>query len=244
MSEGKVALITGGAKRVGASIACVLHARGMRVIIHYHHSEHEAKQLCERLNQDRPESAVCIQANLQHSAYIPELITLAIQTWGRLDVLINNAAVFQPSPLESLNPEKWSNTLNSNLTAPLFLSIEAAPYLKKTQGCIVNMVDIRANQPLKGYAHYCISKAGLVMATKSLALEWAPDIRVNAIAPGVALWSDAESEMMQKKIINRTPLKRAGTPEDIAKGVCFLIEDASYMTGQVLTIDGGRSLAY
>lgn len=245
MSEAKVALITGSAKRVGACIARTLHANGMRVIIHYHHSEKEAKQLCEALNQKRPESAISIQADLANAATIPQLMTLATTTWGRLDVLVNNAASFYNSPLDQFTPEQWHETLNSNLTAPVLLAIEAAPHLKKTQGCIINMVDIRATQPLKGYTHYCISKAGLVMATKSLALEWGPDIRVNAIAPGVVMWGDnahEQNETVQHKIIQRTPLKRTGVPEDIAQAAVFLIEQAPYMTGQVLTLDGGRSL--
>jgi len=243
----KVALITGGAKRVGACIAQALHRQGMRIIIHYHQSEKEAKALCKQFNQKRPQSAVSIQADLQYASNIPQLIALATTTWGRLDVLINNAASFYDTPLDQLTPAVWHTVLNNNLTAPVLLAIEAAAHLQKMQGCIINMTDIRAIQPLKGYTAYCISKAGLVMATKSLALEWAPDIRVNAIAPGVVLWPDETSEAavrLQKKVIDRTPLKRVGTPEEVAQAVLFLIHNASYMTGQLLTLDGGRSLAY
>lgn len=248
MLDNQVALITGGAKRIGAHLAQALHAQGMRIVIHYHQSEEAAKQLCKAFNQTRPQSAVSIQADLQNPATLPQLMTLATTTWGRLDVLINNAASFHDTPLPDLTPTLWHSTLNSNLTAPVFLALEAFPHLKKTQGCIINMADIRATQPLKNYTAYCISKAGLVMATKSLAIEWAPYIRVNAIAPGVVLWSDESpreaDQAFQQKIMNRTPMKRTGTPEDIVKAAIFLIKDAPYMTGQVLTVDGGRSLAY
>ncbi len=244
MSNMQVALITGGAKRLGACITRTLHTHGMHVIVHYRQSSEEAKALCKQLNQIRAQSAVCIQANLNNPQDIPQLIALATATWGRLDVVINNAASFHHSPLKQLTHLQWNETLLSNLSAPFFLSMEAAAHLKATQGCIINMVDIRAMQPLKHYSAYCISKAGLVMATKSLALEWAPDIRVNAIAPGVVLWPDEVMDQdlqKQEKIIARTPLKRVGTPEDIAKATLFLIKDAPYITGQVLAIDGGRS---
>lgn len=245
MLHQKVALITGGAKRVGACIAKKLHGQGIQIIVHYNHSHQEASQLCAELNQLRPHSAVCIQANLKNIDNIPQLVGLATATWGRLDILINNAASFKKESISNITSESWKDTLSSNLKAPVFLALEAASHLRKTKGCIINMVDIRATRPLKHYTSYCISKAGLVMATKSLAIEWAPDIRVNAIAPGVVLWPDEINESEQKqqeKIIARTPLQRTGVPEDIAKTALFLIEHAPYVTGQVINVDGGRSL--
>jgi pteridine reductase len=247
MQENKVALITGSAKRVGACIAKRLHQSGMHIAIHYHHSEADAQQLCDHFNTVRAQSAITIQADLAHNYQLPQLITTTLKTWGRLDVLVNNAAAFDSTPLQTVEAKDWEAVLNSNLTAPFFLSLAAAPHLKKTRGCIINMVDIRGTQPLKHYTPYCISKAGLIMATKSLALEWAPEIRVNGIAPGVVLWPDetnATDQKIQEKIIARTPLKRAGTPEDAANAAYFLIEEAPYITGQVIAIDGGRSLAY
>lgn len=245
--ESKVALITGSAKRLGACLSRALHTSGFRVVIHYYQSEKDAIRLCEELNQKRAQSATLIQADLKDTVNTAQLIHHTIQTFGRLDVLINNAASFDAIPMTQLNVANWQASLDSNLSAPLFLSKAAQPYLYKTQGCIINMVDIRATQPLKNYAAYCISKAGLVMMTKSLAKEWAPDIRVNAISPGVVLWHDGTSpqeEINRQKIVARTPLKREGTPEDIVKTALFLIQEAPYITGQVIAVDGGRSLAY
>lgn len=247
MQETKVALITGSAKRVGACVAKYLHHHGLRIVIHYRHSKQAAKTLCDHLNADRPNSAICAHADLKDVNDIKTLITTTINAWGRLDVLVNNAATFVSTPLHDLELTTWQEAINSNLTAPFFVALKAASYLRKTKGCIINMVDVRANQPFKHYAPYCISKAGLVMATKSLALEWAPDIRVNGIAPGVVLWPDETTEadkVMHQKIIARTPLKRVGTPDDIAKAVHFLVEGGDYLTGQIIGVDGGRSLSW
>jgi len=248
MQNEKVVLITGAAKRVGATVARSLHAHGMRVIIHYSTSSDQAHALRDELNQARPNSASCIQANLlDHATKLSQVIATAVETWGQLDVLINNASSFYPTPLGQITEENWEDLIGTNLKAPLFLAQAAAPYLTKQQGCIINMVDIHAQQPLKSYPVYCAAKAGLLMLTKALAKELGPHVRVNAIAPGPVLWPDQQNELdksMQEKIISRTLLKRPGSPEDIAKAVNFFIFQAGYVTGQILAVDGGRSLNF
>ena len=246
-SENKVLLITGAGKRVGATIARYCHLLGMRIAIHYRTSRSQATQLCYHLNQQRPDSALSGGADLCKTTSLQHLIDTVINQWGRLDVLINNASSFYPTPFASATLDIWDDMMASNLKAPFFLSQLATPYLKKQKGCIINLVDIQAQRPLKNYSVYCIAKAGLVMLTKSLAKELGPHIRVNAIAPGIVLWPDDDTEFnadLREKIIARSALKRAGTPRDIAKTVAFLMKDADFMTGQVMTVDGGRSLGY
>ncbi len=248
MQNEKVVLITGAAKRVGAVIARTLHAQGMRVAIHYNTSADDAQALCEELNRLRPNSAIKIQGDLNDSDSLSELIAAPLELWGQLDVLINNASSFYPTPMGSITQKHWLDLMGTNLQAPLFLSQAAAPHLSKQRGCIINMVDIHASQPLKSYSVYCVAKAGLVMLTKVLAKELSPAVRVNAIAPGPVLWPDEEQNeldhAMQEKIIARSLLKRPGTPADVAKVVTFLIQDADFITGQILAVDGGRSLNF
>lgn len=246
-TENKVVLITGAAKRVGAAIAELCHQQGMRLAIHYRESAQQASILCARFNQLRPNSAIALAADLRDNDKLEQLILQVINEWGQLDVLINNASSFYPMPLAKVTPQIWEDVLASNLKAPFFLAQLAAPYLKKQHGCIINLVDIQAQRPLKNYSVYCIAKAGLVMLTKSLAKELAPEVRVNAIAPGVVLWPDDETEFneaLREKIVARTALKRAGTPQDIANTAVFLINYANFITGQIITVDGGRSLGY
>lgn len=246
-TDNKVVLITGAAKRVGASIAELCHQQGMRLAIHYRESTQQAAMLCTRFNQQRPHSAIALAADLRNNDTLEPLISQVINEWGQLDVLINNASSFYPIPLAKVTPHVWEDVIASNLKAPFFLAQLAAPYLKKQQGCIINLVDIQAQRPLKHYSVYCIAKAGLVMLTKSLAKELAPEVRVNAIAPGVVLWPDDETEFHEatrEKIVARTALKRAGTPQDIANTAVFLINYAHFITGQIITVDGGRSLGY
>ena len=246
-TDNKVVLITGAAKRVGASIAELCHQKGMRLAIHYRESAQQASRLCARFNQQRPQSAIAIAADLRDNDKLEPLISQVVNEWGQLDVLINNASSFYPIPLAKVTPHVWEDVIASNLKAPFFLAQLAAPYLKKQQGCIINLVDIQAHRPLKHYSVYCIAKAGLVMLTKSLAKELAPEVRVNAIAPGVVLWPDDETEFneaLREKIVARTALKRAGTPQDIANTAVFLINYANFITGQIITVDGGRSLGY
>lgn len=239
----KVALVTGAAQRVGAEIARELHRSGLRVVIHYRASAAAATALKDELLAVRPDSAALIRGDLLDSAALPTLVEQARRAWGRLDVLVNNASSFYPTPVGSIGETQWDDLIGSNLKAPLFLSQAAAPLLAAQQGCIVNIVDIHADRPLKGYPLYCAAKAGLAMLTKSLARELAPAIRVNAVAPGAILWPEHASEEARRAIISRTALKRQGHPRDIARTVRFLVTEADYITGQTITVDGGRSLS-
>ncbi len=238
----KTVLITGAAKRIGAAIAEHLHSSGMNVIIHYNTAAKKAHELVRKLNGIRPDSAIMIQANFEHKEYYAALIDAALNFKGQLDVLINNASVYFPTPTASLHDQQWQKIMNTNLKAPLFLSQFAAQSLRSTRGCIINITDIHAVRPLKNHSIYSVSKAGLVMLTQSLAKELAPAIRVNAISPGVIMWPDDLADDKKSAILNETMMKRAGDVEDITKAILFLIKDADYITGQVLNIDGGRTL--
>ncbi len=243
--QGKAILITGGAKRVGAAICRKLHAQGANLVVHYRSSLEEAQKLQSDLNQKRPDSVTLAQADLLETNLLPDLIDKAAERFGRLDVLINNASSFFPTPLGKCTTTTWDDLMGSNLMAPLFLSQAAAPYLKQQHGCIVNIVDIHADRPLKNYVIYNAAKGGLVSLTKSLALELAPQIRVNGVSPGPILWPENgewRDEAARHHIISRTLLKRTGDPEDIAKTVNFLIAEAPYITGQIIAVDGGRSI--
>ena len=236
-------LITGAAKRIGASCARLLHSQGCNVFLHYRSSEVDALMLCEELNKLRANSAVTMQAELTHNSELEALAIKASEFWGGLDVLINNASSFYPTAISDVTEHEWDDLLGSNLKAPFFLVKALSKTLARNQGCVVNIVDIHAERGLKNYPVYSIAKAGLVAMTKVLAKELGPDVRVNAIAPGAIIWPEAlESVDEQQEILQRVVLKRQGQPEDIAKAVSFLIENANYMTGQVLTIDGGRTL--
>lgn len=239
----KVALITGGAKRIGAETARTLHGAGMNIVIHYRSSRQEADELSYELNELRENSAAVVQADLDDDNIYGQLIEDAVEIWGRLDVLVNNASSFFPTPVGSITLEQWHNLVNSNLKAPLFLSQAATQFLKETQGCIINMVDIHAFRPMKNHPVYCAAKAGLAMLTQSLAKDLGPDIRVNGIGPGAILWPEDDMDEKTKKfIIERTALKRHGEPKDIAKAILFLVRDADYITGHIMPVDGGRSL--
>lgn len=247
MSNEKVVLITGAGKRVGAVIARTLHAQNMRVVIHYKSSAAPAKQLCDELNALRANSAAILPADLLNTSQLAELVDAAANMWGRLDVLINNASTFYPTPVGEITEAHWDDLLGTNLKAPLFLIQAAAPLLKKYHGNVINIVDIHAQQPLPNYPVYCAAKAGLLMVTKVMARELGPEVRVNAVAPGPVLWPDEVEDIdpkLQERIVNRTILKRYGTPEDVAKAVRFLICEATYVTGQVIAVDGGRSLNF
>ncbi len=238
-------MITGGAKRIGAVMASTLHAQGMNILIHYRHSEEAAENLSARLNQQRSHSAAIVYADLNKTEELNNLINKAQQEWGRLDALINNASSFYPTPVGEVNEEQWEDLFASNLKAPFFLAQAAAPLLKQHRGCIINIVDIHAEKPLKNYPVYCMAKAGLVMMTKSLAKELAPDVRVNGIAPGNILWPSEENDLpehIRQDITQRIALKRQGKPEEIAQAASFLIDSADYVTGHILAVDGGRLL--
>lgn len=243
--QGKAILITGGAKRVGASICRHLHAQGANLVVHYRSSLKEAQELQDDLNKIRPDSVILIQADLLEVDQLSDLIDRTIKCFGRLDALINNASSFFPTPLGECTATTWDDLMGTNLMAPLFLSQAAAPYLKLQLGCIVNIVDIHADRPLKNYVIYNAAKGGLKTLTKSLALELAPHIRVNGVSPGPILWPENgewKDEVARQEIISRTLLQRTGEPEDIAKAVRFLITDAPYVTGQIIAVDGGRSI--
>jgi len=237
------ALITGAAARIGAEIARTLHATGMNIVIHYRSSAESAEVLAKSLNQLRANSASTLQADLLNTSTLDSLVKNAASIWGELNVLVNNASSFYPTPVGKITEAHWNDLMGSNLKAPAFLSQAAVPYLKQTQGCIINIVDIHGFRPMKEHPVYCAAKAGLAMLTQSLARELGPEIRVNGVAPGAIMWPSTELDPeIQASILERTALKRQGSPEDIAKAVKFLIMDAGYITGQVIPVDGGRSL--
>lgn len=237
-----VALITGGARRIGAVISETLHRAGYRVVIHYHQSKSQAQALTAELNQQHANSAAAISADLNQFSVLESLITQSRQVWGRLDILINNASSFFPTPVGSTTEAQWQDLMNTNLKSPYFLAQSAAPYLSAHQGCIINIADIHGERPLKGYPVYSIAKAGLIMLTKTLARELAPQIRVNAIAPGITLLPEklVDADIIEK-FKEKTLLKRFAEPKDIAQAVLFLIQQTA-ITGQILNIDCGRSI--
>jgi pteridine reductase len=242
MTNNRVVLITGAAHRLGATTARMLHESGMNIVLHYRNSRQPAEQLQRELLARRPASVELLHADLLHTNRLPILAEQAEEIWGRLDVLINNASAFYSTSMETVTEAQWDELLGANLKAPFFLSRAAARYLREREGSIINIADIHAERPLRGFPVYSISKAGLVMMTRSLAAELGPEIRVNAVAPGAILWPEHLDDAGKEKIISRTFLKRKGEPEDIAKAILYLIRDAVYMTGQVLAVDGGRSL--
>ena len=242
MSDIPVVLITGAAHRIGATTAKLLHENGMNIVLHYRGSREDAKAVQKELNDLRENSVILIQADLHITNGLPALIDESVKAWGRLDVLINNASSFYPSKIGKATEEQWDDLVGSNMKAPFFLSQAAAPHLKKNNGCIINIVDIHADRPLKTFPIYSMAKAGLVMMTKSLAGELGPEIRVNAVAPGAILWPENLDEVAKQRIVSRTFLKRQGEPNDISKTILYLIKDADYVTGQIIAVDGGRSL--
>jgi pteridine reductase len=242
--QGKVVLITGGAKRVGAAICRRLHGEGASLMIHYRSSVAEAEALRDELNRIRPDSAALVQADLHDVERLPDLVAATVENYGRLDVLINNASSFYPTTVGEIKEKDWHDLLGTNLKAPLFLSQAAADSLRHSHGCIVNIADIHAERPMKSYLVYSIAKAGLVALTKSLAHELGPEVRVNAVAPGPIMWPEGDrtfDEQERRRIVAHTLLKREGSPDDIARAVRFLVKDASYITGTILPVDGGRS---
>lgn len=239
----KCALITGAAKRIGAMTSRLLHQAGYNVIIHCRLSRQAADDLADEMNKLRADSAKVVQGDLNNETIYDSLIQQAHQCWGRLDVLVNNASSFYPTPVGSITMDDWDNLVNSNMKAPLFLAQAAVPYLKQTQGNIINMIDVHGERPMREHPVYCAAKAGLSMITKSLAKDLGPDIRVNGVAPGAILWPENHiSEHTKHLILDRTSLKRHGEPIDIAKTIVFLVKDADYITGQIISVDGGRTL--
>ena len=239
---GRWALITGAGRRIGAAIAEGLHAAGTDVIVHYYKSGDDAESLVSTLNDARADSALAVQGNLRDSAALTRMIADITTKTGRLDILVNNASSFYPTPLGSITEAQWDDLLGVNLKVPLFLCQAALPHLQASKGVIVNIVDVHSQRPLKNHPLYGAAKSGLAMLTRSLAKDLGPDIRVNGVSPGAILWPEfGMSECVQQNIIGKTALKRAGKPEDIAAAVLFLVRDAPYVTGQILAVDGGRS---
>jgi len=241
--DDKWILITGAGRRIGAVVADTLHAAGANIAIHYRGSAADAQALQSRLEARRSDSTMLLQADVLDTAALPGMIEQLIAHTGRLDVLINNASSFYPTPLGSVTEAQWDDLIGSNLKAPLFLSQAALPHLKAARGSIVNMVDIHAERPLRDHTVYGPAKAGLVMLTLSLAKDLGPEVRVNGVAPGAILWpEDGMSDKLKEGILKRVPLKRVGDPTDIARTILFLTRDAPYITGQIIAVDGGRSL--
>ncbi len=240
---GLAVLITGGARRVGAAIARRLHAHGASLLIHHRASRADAAALVAEFNAERPESAAAHSADLLDVATLPALVNAAIGAFGRLDVLVNNASTFYPTPLGEITLAQWDDLMGTNLRGPLFLAQAAAPELRLRRGLVLNMIDIHGLRPLKRHTVYCVAKAGLVMLTQSLARELGPSVRVNAIAPGPVMWPEgAVDPDLKARIVERTALKRIGSPDDVAKAALYFVKDAPYVTGQVLPVDGGRTV--
>ena len=242
-----VALVTGAARRIGAAIARRLHADGFDLALHHRDSAADMQALADQLQRARPDSVLVLQAELSQFDRLPELVAHAIGRFGRLDALVNNASQFFPTPFAATTPAQWDALFASNVRAPFFLAQAAAPHLAATGGAIVNLADIHGERPLRAHSVYSMSKAAVVMMTRALALELAPAVRVNAISPGAILWPEAgggleKDEAEKAAMLDRTPLQRLGSPEEIAQAVLWLLRDASYSTGQVLRVDGGRLL--
>jgi pteridine reductase len=243
--DGRWALVTGAAKRIGATIATTLHAAGANVAIHYFQSAAPAERLVAELDAKRPGSALAVGADLKDTGTLPSMIDRVVAKAGRLDILVNNASTFYPTPLGQITEEDWHDLIDSNLKAPLFLCQSALPHLRQARGVIINIVDIHAQRPLRNHPVYGAAKAGLAMLTRSLAKDLGPDIRVNGVAPGAILWPESGMpERIQQSIVREISLRRAGEPQDIATTVLFLVRDAPYITGQVIAVDGGRSVGW
>ena len=239
-----VALVTGAAKRIGAEIARRLHSEGYNLALHYRSSRAEMDALVAALEADRADSVIALQADLAEFDRLPELVAHTVGRWGRLDALVNNASAYYATPIGEATPDQWDELFASNARAPFFLAQAAAPHLARNGGAIVNIIDIYAERPLRGHTVYCMAKAALAMATRSLALELGPEVRVNGVAPGNILWSEnpVKAETLDT-VRERTALQRQGQPDDIAEVVHWLLRGNAYVTGQILPVDGGRTLS-
>ena len=243
--EDGVVLVTGAARRIGAAISRRLHAAGAHVVLHCHRSRAEAEELAAELNGQREGSCAIVQGDLLEVDNLPMLVEDAVEAFGRLDALVNNASSFYPTPFGAIGAGEWDDLIGSNLRAPLFLSQAAAPLLRAAKGAIVNLVDIHADRPLKDFVVYSIAKTGLAGLTRALALEMGPHVRVNGVAPGAILWPDGDEHFApseKNRILAQTPLARIGSPEDVAGAVKYLLFDAPFVSGQILAVDGGRGI--
>lgn len=243
--QGKCVLITGAARRIGAAIAASLHDAGADIALHYRSSAADALALADALNDRRDNSAATFKADLLHTSALPDLVSAVTKWHGRLDVLVNNASSFYPTPIGEISEEDWSALVGSNLKAPLFLAQAAKAELVRREGSIVNLIDIHAQRPLRDHSVYGSAKAGLAMLTRSLAKDLAPHVRVNGVAPGAILWPEQGlTKTVKDNILEQIPLRRAGRPSDIASLVLYLVRDADYITGQIIAVDGGRSIGW
>lgn len=239
-----VAIVTGAARRIGAVVASRLHQRGLDVVVHYRHSADEAEVLCGVLNDRRRDSAVTVRADLAEPSAPERIVAATVRAFGRIDVLVNNASGFHPTPVDEANGEQWDELMDCNLRAPFFLAQACAREMAGHDGSIVNIADIHGLVPMPRHSIYSQAKAGLIMQTRALARDLAPRVRVNAVAPGAILWPEHDrSPEAAEAVIERIPLGRPGRPEDIAGAVAFLALDAPYITGQTLAVDGGRLLS-
>ena len=239
----RVALVTGAAQRIGAEICRCLHTAGFNIIVHYRSSSDSAEQLAASLNSQRNNSAHCIQADLTNREDVQVLATAAEKQWGHIDALINNASTFYPTPLNQSTDDDWNALFDSNVRGPFFLTQALTPTLSQRRGCIINLVDIHSERPMAEHTIYSMAKASVAMMTKTLAKEMAPEIRVNGVSPGAILWPEQEFDPdNQSSILNKIPMQRIGDVSDIAQTVAFLVNDAPYITGQIIAVDGGRSL--
>ena len=238
-----VALVTGAARRIGAAIARALHQRGLRVAIHYRTSADEARAVARELDRERPGSAAAFGCNLLDSGAPDRLVRAVVDRFGSLGVLVNNASSFYPTPIDTTTEAEWDDLVGTNLKAPFFVTRAAAPFLAACRGSVINLADIHGRNPLAGYPAYCSAKAGLIMLTRALALELAPDVRVNAVAPGIVLWhAGAGDAPARERAVQAVPLRREGAAEEVADTVAWLALDAAYTTGEVLAVDGGRAI--
>ena len=239
-----VALVTGAARRIGAAVARVLHRRGLDVAVHYRTSRDDARALARALDRERPGTVATFGCDLLDSGAPERLVSDVIARFGSLDVLVNNASSFYPTPIDTATEAEWDDLIGTNLKAPFFVSKAAAPFLAARRGSIVNLADIHGRNPVAGYPAYCSAKAGLIMLTRALALELAPEVRVNAVAPGIALWPDGDRDVeTHERAIQFVPLRRSGSAQDVADATAWLALDAPYTTGEVLAVDGGRGIA-
>lgn len=239
----KVVLVTGAARRIGAAIVKLLHKNNYNIVLHCNHSQSAADKLAAELNHVRANSVCVISQDLHDISQIENLVKKAVNCWGKLDVVVNNASNFFSTPFGKITLQQWEELQRVNVQAPFFLCQAAQSYLQYTKGCIVNIADIHGSIPMKDHSVYCIAKAGLIMMTKSLAKEMAPVVRVNAVAPGAMLWPEGEntlSDELKEKIKEKTYLKCTGEPQDIAQAVLYFLQ-APYVTGQILAVDAGRS---
>lgn len=242
-TRGGVALVTGAARRIGAAVARALHRRGLGVAVHYRRSRGEAAALAHALDRERPGAVATFGSDLLDPGAPERLVSEVVSRFGALDVLVNNASSFYPTPLDTTTEAEWDDVVGTNLKAPFFVTRAAAPFLAAGRGSVVNLADVHGRNPVTGYPVYCSAKAGLIMLTRALALELGPEVRVNAVAPGIALWPEGDHDgQAQAKAVQRVPLRRAGSAEEVADAVAWLALDAPYTTGEVLAVDGGRGI--